>query len=398
MDSITLYTEEIDELSEAADELFAQAESFSFKKNSMAIIFVEEETDYEGLYAILSGKWKFPIMGCTAMAMFHGDRGYCDVGISVMLLTADDCEFSVGMTGELTKDNYNSEIASVYGRLKSALDGKEKLVITYGGMVTSEHNVGGDDLVNAISAQGENVPVYGGSAADNFNSKNIKVFCGDRVTGSGQVMALVAGNIHPRFVSINSIEKKGSYAYEVTRSDGNRVFRLGQDSFVGTLRRENMATDKPDVFVDYLLTPFIVSISKPNGDKVEAARSLSVLNMEDGSGSFLGAVPEGAVLNIGIVRREDVQKTVGKAMDEILSKMKETGQEYKTMLCTTCCARFLALGGNVSAETDSFKGFIPPSISLMGMYSNGEYCPARGNVTGEEYNMFHNFTFSVLAF
>lgn len=398
MDSITLYTEEIDDLNEAATELFAQAEPFALKKNTMAILFVEEETDYEKLYAILSERWKFPMMGCTVMAMFHGDRGYRDVGISVMLLTADDCEFSVGMTGELTKDNYKDEIASVYGSLKSALSGPEKLIITYGGMVTSEHNVGGDDLVKAISAQGERVPVFGGSAADNFNSKNIKVFCGDRVTGSGQVMALIAGNIHPRFISVNSIEKKSSYAYEVTKSDGNRVFRLGEDSFIGILRRENMGTEKSDVFVDYLLTPFIVSISEPNGDKVEAARSLSLLNMEDGSGSFLGAVPENALLSIGIVRREDVQNSAGKAMNVILSKIKEAGQEYRTMLCTTCCARFLALGGNVSAETDSFRDLIPPSISLMGMYSNGEYCPVKGNVTGEEYNMFHNFTFSILAF
>jgi hypothetical protein len=92
-----------------------------------------------------------------------------------------------------------------------------------------------------------------------------------------------------------------------------------------------------------------------------------------------------------------VQRSVGKALDVILKKIKESNHDYHTMLCTTCCARFLALGGNVTAETDSFKGILPPSVSLMGMYSNGEYCPVTSKATGKEYNMFHNFSFTILA-
>ena len=166
---------------------------------------------------------------------------------------------------------------------------------------------------------------------------------------------------------------------------------------IEALKRENMETVKTNVMADYLLSPFTVTIPQQDGDMVEAARSLSVLNHEDGSGFFLGTVPEGSVLSIGIVSRPEVQRSVGRALDVILKKMKASGNEYHTMLCTTCCARFLALGGNVTAETDSFKGIIPPSVSLMGMYSNGEYCPVTGNVTGREYNMFHNFTFTILA-
>ncbi len=398
MDSTTLYTEEIDDLEESAADLFAQAESFAFKKNTLAIIFMEEETDYEGLYALLKERWKFPVMGCTGMASFTGKEGYCDMGISVMLLTADDCVFSVGMTGELDIANYKARLAAKYKELNAALPEKEKLIISFGGMVTSEETVGGDDLVDTISSLSGGVPVYGGTAADGFTSKNIKVCCNGSVTKNGQVMALVSGNINPRFVYVNSIENKSSFSYQVTEARGNQVFRLGLGSFVETLERENMESEKTDVLGDYILSPFILTVTKDTGDSLEVARSLSVLNRQNGSGSFLGAVPEGSVLGIGVISRADVQKAVGLALEGMRKKLEDGGGECKTILCVTCCARFLALAGNKTAEADALKERLPPSFSLMGMYSYGEYCPVTGNVTGKNYNMFHNFTFTMMAF
>ncbi len=75
MDSIVLYTEEIDDLQEAVHDLFEQAKDFPLKKNSLAILFAEEDTDYPELYQFLSDKWKFPVIGCTAMAMLLGKQG-----------------------------------------------------------------------------------------------------------------------------------------------------------------------------------------------------------------------------------------------------------------------------------------------------------------------------------
>ena len=398
MDSITLYTEEIDNLNEAAAELFAQAESFIFKKNSMGIIFTEEDTDYKELYTLLAKRWNFPIMGCTAMAMFLGNKGYCDIGISMLLLTADDCAFSVGMTGEINKDNYKELLTSKYKELAAALPDKPKLILSYAGMYMDGRNVGGDDRVDTLSELGEGIPVYGGTAADSFNTNNIRVLYNGESTASGQVMALISGNISPKFICINSIENKRIFSYDVSKSCGNQVFSIGNQSFIDILRKEEMSVAKTNVFSDFLLSPFIVTLEKDGGDKVEAARSLSMLDYESGSGFFLGTVPEGSMLSIGIVNKTDVEKSVGLAIDGILKKMKESEQEFHTMLCTTCCARFLALAGNATAEVDSLDGHIPPSISLMGMYSNGEYCPVTGNVTGKEYNMFHNFTFTIMVF
>jgi hypothetical protein len=396
MDSITLYTEEIDDLNEGVEELISQTDGFEFKKNSMALIFVEEDTEYEELYDLLSKKWDFPIVGCTAMAMFTGSEGYCPMGISVMILSADDCEFAVGMTDELDRDNYKEEITRVYRQAESSLSSEVKLILSYGGMVTEERHVAGDEIVSMMNELGGGVPVYGGTASDGFSFARFKVLCGRESTHNGQAMVLIAGNIDPKFICVNSVENKAYFSYEITESNRNVVNRLGNATFVDTLRKEGMETDKTDVLGDYILSPFIVTLDKGSGDKIEVARNLSVLNLDTGAGSFLGVMPEGSVLSIGILNRDDVRLTVKQVFDRVRNELDED-KSRRTLICNSCCARFLALANNASAEADTYMGRLPDDVSFMGYYAYGEYCPMQGSKTGRLYNTFHNFTFTIMA-
>ena len=396
MDSIVCYTEEIDDLEEAVSELVEQTEGFDFKSESLGIVFAEEDTEFPELYEVLSRTWDFPIIGCTGMSLLLGEQGYCQSGISLMILTADDCHFSAGMTPELNYDNYKQEIKTCYDRLAAEHDSEIKLIISYGGMTVTQGNVASDDLVYAISDASGGIPVYGGTAADGFSFNGFRVFCNGDVTSNGQVMALVSGNIDPKFVVINSIKNRASFTYEVSEAKNNTVYRLGHGTFLDALRRENMEADKTDVLGIYILSPFVMEIEKEDGDSVEVARNLNTLNQEDGSGSFLGVVPEGAVLNIGIINRTDVKDSVEKAFEVILDEIRDD-EKYHTLLCTSCGARFMALASDFTAEAETYKGRIPEGVSLMGLYTYGEYCPVTGNKTGREYNMFHNFTFTILA-
>ena len=396
MRSITAYTEEIDDLNEAVAELFSQTEGFEFGKNSLAIIFAEADTEYEQLYALLRDKWDFPVIGCTAMAMFTGKEGYCSMGISVMLLTADDCEFAVGLTKELYKENYEKEIAGVYGKLKESLSSRPKLILSYAGMVTDEEHVPGDGLVDALDRAGGGIPVYGAAASDGFTFTDFRAFCNEKVTKDGLVLALVSGNIDPKVVCVNSIENKASFSYEITESKSNLICRLGNSTFVDVLKKEGMEAEKTEVLGDYILSPFMVTVNKGE-DNVEVARNLSMLNHETGAGSFLGVMPEGATLSIGLLNRSDVQDSVGKAFDEMFKMLDAPDNTCHTLICTSCVARFLALASHTSAEAETYMERLPEGVSLAGIYGYGEYCPVCGCKTGKEYNMFHNFTFTILA-
>ena len=74
MESIVVYTEEIDDLEYAARELVSGAEDFAFRKNTLGILFAEDETEFEELYGILSESWSFPIIGCSGMALMTAEN------------------------------------------------------------------------------------------------------------------------------------------------------------------------------------------------------------------------------------------------------------------------------------------------------------------------------------
>ena len=397
MISKVLYTEEIDDLDEAVRELFEQAEGFKFRENSLGVLITEEETDYPELYARISQKWDFPIIGCTTTAMINSSTGYCDSGISLMIMSADDCRFAVGAARTLRKENYLDEISRAYRPLSDSLNNEEKLIISYGVFLSSE-DVSGDDLVRALDIAGKGVPVFGGLASDSFNYVNNRVFYNGEVLDNGQVFALVAGNIEPKCITVNSIENRANFSYEITKSGVNRIFKLGDYSFTDVLRKEQLLTgDKTEVMGDYLLSPFVVTIEQNDGEKIEVARNLFELNHKDGSGIFLGAMPEGSDLGIGIINREDVQASVEEAIERLIDKVSRSDLKYSTVLCTTCVARFLALASNIKAEANACCDRLQQDVSMVGMYAYGEFCPVTGRETGRDYNMFHNCTFTIVA-
>ncbi len=397
MDSIVLHTEEIDDLREGVGELLAQAGAFPLKKNSLALMFAEEETNYPELYSLLREQWDFPIVGCTTMGML-GREGFYGIGIFILLLTSDDCFFSAGMTPDLNESDYKAKIAETYRSLSSALPSPAKLILTYGGMFPAEKHLGGDDVVDAISeAAGKDIPVFGGLASDGFNFSGFRIFCEGKSVQTGQLLILVSGAVEPKFVTINSVENRATFSYEVTKSSHNQVERLGTGTFLEALKHEDMALDKTDVLGDYLLSPFVLTATREDGDSVEVARILSVLDQKTGTGTFLGGIPEGSILGVGIINRTDVQKSVRKAFDVILDEVAASKGKYKTLLCHSCSARFLALASDTREETNAYRGRLPEGISLVGMYAYGEFCPMKGNKTGEQHNLFHNFTFTIMA-
>ena len=398
MDSIVAYTDEIDDLEEAAKEIFSQTAGFEFKKNSLAIVMAEDETDYPELYRLLSVRWSFPVIGCTALSLILGEQGYCGTGISVMILSADDCKFEAGVTDALSTDNYAGMIRSHYERTQTKLGEEVKLIISYGVIVTQEDNVSGDDVVMTLDKVSGHKPIFGGLASDGFNFTESRVFFNDKVVKNGLVFALVSGNIKPIWICRNSITNKANFSYEITKSEGNQVFRLGGGSFIETMKKAQFQVDKTNVMGDYLLSPFVVTITQPDGETVEVSRNLSVLNHEKGSGIFLGGMPERSYLGIGIISRDDVQNSVNDALETIVREINSDSEyKYKTFLCVTCAARFLALASNLKAEGETCRDHLPEGVSLQGMYAYGEFCPVKGKTTGKDYNMFNNFTFAILA-
>lgn len=392
--SKVLYTEEMDDAADAAEELFEQAEGFEFQKNTVGILFANKEVEYEELYAELSAKWSFPIAGATAIGMFAGKEGYRKSGISLMLCTSDDCSFAVGMTEQFGPDNYAEEIAKTYRELAARLpEGeKEKLILTYLGKVGAV----GDDVIRVIEEAGSEALIYGGLASDEFVFQDFRVYCNGREEMQAQVMVLISGDISPKYNCVTSISDKTKFSYEVTKAEGNQVFELEGTSFIDVLRKADLEADKDQVIADFVLSPFVATLKK-KGASVEVSRNLTFLNHENGAGIFLGGVPEGSSLEIGLLNRSDIHDSVKNSFAEFMAGVDDDGVERNTVICTSCAARYLAVGGGINGSNGNFWESIPDGKELVGMYSFGEFAPVDADdVKG--VNLFHNSTFTVLTF
>ena len=397
MRSKVFFTEEMDDVEAAAEDIFDQAKDFVFAKNTMALLFIRDEMDYDMLLDLLRSKWSFPVIGTTTLGLFAGSYGYKKEGMSIMLMTADDVSFAVGMTGDLDGDNYMSEIKGLHDRLVAKLpcDEEEKLILCYSGQ---NRNVNGDNIIAALDAAAPKVPVYGGLASDTFSfihsRIHSRVFCNDRMGTSVQAMAVISGNIHPLYTSITSVSGKTKFSYEVTKSEGNIVFELEGIPFRNALKKAGLEADKTEVIADYILSPF-VSVLNKDGTTIEVLRDLSFLDHDKNFGVFLGGIEEGSSLEIGLLNRKDVHDTVRVSFKRFLDRCSTDGIERNTIFCTSCAARYLAIGGAVDSQNINFWDELPDDKELIGMYSYGEYCPVdTKDKTG--INIFHNSTFTMM--
>jgi hypothetical protein len=314
-----------------------------------------------------------------------------------MILTADDCEFSTEVAHSLDRGNYREEIKKTYDLAAERLKDKPRLIITYGARSVSHGMVGGDPIIKYIDELGEGIPIYGGDASDNYVFDEYKIYYNDKAYHKGQLIMLVSGNINPVFAYSDSAGKKAPFSYEITKAEENIVYKVGDRTFAKAMELAGFDVSKGDLKRDYSMTPFTYIETKDNGDRISVARGLSNVDSKTEAGIFLGSMPEGASLSIGLFTRENVAKSVENVFKCIIEEEKKRGVKFGTILITSCSGRSLALAKDSAIEVPLFKHFIREGTGVAGMYAYGEYCPTKGDKTGKEYNMFHNYTFTIMA-
>ena len=395
MKSISAYTEEIDDLEAAAEELTEKVSELSLKKNTVGIFYADVDTDFQELYDNLRQKVSYPIVGVSALAMLQSNVGYATTGITFLVLTADDCEFTIGISEDITKENLTEQVRETYRKTAKRQSEKEKLIMLFATKVLTKQ---GDDFSEILTEESGGVPIYGAMASDALTFDRYRVFYNGEEKTAGAVIILISGNIKPLFRYEFSVSEETALRDEVCGSTEGLVSKMGEKGFVSALEEVGLSSDKTDVIVDYITSPFIATVKTEDGEKVRVLRNLTRLFHDTDKGMFLGGIPEGSTLSVSLVNRDDVQKSIEKALEKITKSIRQhTEYEYSTLLCSSCSARYLALGTNAAAEGKAFEDKIPNNMELAGIYSYGEFCPAQGEKTDKQYNVFQNSTFTIMA-
>lgn len=394
MRSLAVYTEEMDDLQAGIQELKDKLKDFKLDKNSMGILFAHADTDFQELANALQDEFGFPILGASAMSMFTESNGYVTEGISLHVFTADDCTFVAGVTSEMNPDNYKAQIKSTYQRLAEELGEKPKIILTY---AVKDAAVGGDEYVNLLDEASGGVPIFGGFSSDNFLFTECRIMVNREVRSAGMGMILIGGNIKPVLKSRFSVETT-DLGEVVTEVRGNTVYKLGDRTLVDVVREAGVDLDSDDLLSKFVGSPFLVTYKKANGDEIQVMRHLAAINKADGSGSFLGNIPKGAVVRLAMFGRKDVSKSVSEAIrSAVVDVSNEKDYIYSSAIITSCASRLMTFTNDVMDEAKGYANIIPHDIRFSGMYSFGEFCPMEAQNSNNSHNCFHNTTFTFIV-
>lgn len=394
MRSFEAFTKEIDDLNAAVSELKSQIDTSLFLKNTCGIIFSGFEVNAEILLKELKAAFDFPFFGCSGIGMIS-TNGYSQTSIILLVLTADDVEFSIGLTDKINGPDDIIKFAETYQILKSKISGKDKLIFTYVPWFT---NIVFDEIVFALDKASDKVPVYGGIASDGWSFDSTFVFTNNEVSSQKGVIMVVSGNVNPIFTIEQSTTLTTNLHKIVTKAEGTVVYELDGKPVTDFIRDMGLITHKSNVILDYLGTPFLASQKTYDGDEIDTTRCLAVIDHENKCCTYIGIIEVGSELNMVLISKEDIEKSVQNAFDDILEKIKSSDDyKYSTIICSSCAARYCLLVADKNAEGRAYEGKLPEGVNVLGNYIYGEFCPTHGKHTGKLYNALSNETFTILA-
>jgi hypothetical protein len=400
--STTAVTYELDDIASGTDELARiTKENLKLAGNSFGLMFCDSDVDHAKFASELARKLGVPIVGYSATAMLCDGEGLCDTAAVLTTVTSDDVNFSIATSEPLTADNIAAQIASTYERAKASLDGEPKLVLAFPPYLLG---IMLDIYPRELERVSGGLPIFGGLPAHDGVHGSTAVYCGDSAAGDRLTLLLMSGDVRPVMTVKNSLGALANLKRTVTEAKGSVVYRVGDESFVEFLRRFGLDVEKlanPDEkAISFTTYPLLIEkTGGENPDGIPVVRTLHGVDLEKGSGTAIGEVPQGSVISVGILQSKDIEKSSSDSIEDLLEKMsvgEAEGYKYSAVFAVSCVARYYVMADKNTLEADVLREKLPKDLSMSGYYSFGEICPTSVR-SGKAANAAHNESLVLLA-
>ncbi|MCL2826248.1 MAG: FIST C-terminal domain-containing protein [Eggerthellaceae bacterium] len=399
MRSATALTREIDDPESAAEELAAKVkEGLVLERSSVGIVYGDADVDAAALGGCLHEELGFDIVGLTTMAIIERKEGYCDMGCVLAALTGDDVDFAIGTAEGLSPENYRGRIEAAYTAARATLPQDPKLIILFAPYIV---DITSENYVEVLDEASGHVPVFGGVATDHYDLRYQKTFLNGTAFDDGLLFILVSGNIKPVFAMKHDFSGKVDRKGIITKSSGNLVEQVGDQTFKEWLEEMMPIPDEDEVVFHFQSTPFVMELPDYDASEQPVVRALITIDHATGAGGFLSKMPEGSRLFINILQRDNLVASCKGALEQLKEEMEGNPEyRYSLLIASTCNARHLLMGDTKELETDIVieeMADASPDFNAIGFYSFGEICPTLCGDGLETKNRFHNVSFALCA-
>lgn len=360
------------------------------KKANLIIVFSTVAYDQKKmLQGVRSFSKDVPLVGCSDFGEITTE-GPASKHVAVMALNTDKIEWTIGIGKGTDKDSFKAG-AEVAKKVQK----KAKRPLSLFIMLLDGLSENGAAAVRGVQkVLGENFPIMGGSAGDDFMFKKTYEYYDDQVLTNAVVGIGLSGKFsfgvgvrhgwEPIGLPMKVTKAKGGKLIEVNNRPALSIY----EDYFGKKAKELIKEPIAKMAYTY-----------PLGMSVEGSPELLIRDVvianEKGEITCAAEIPQGSEIRLMLGDREKAIQAAREAAEGARSQLK--GAKPKAIFVFNCVARHKLLGARIGEEIAAIQDVLGKSVPLTGFYTYGEQAPLAGILGPECRSEFHNETMTLLV-
>ena len=313
-----------------------------------------------------------PGIGCSDAGEIT-NAGPSEKSVAIMAIKSDQIRFVNGMGLDI-KTDARAAGASVAREIKDKSIESLRAFIMLPDVLTGN---GADIVRGVLDVLGENFPVVGGAAGDDFLfQKTYEYRDNEAVSGAVAGVGLsgkfsfAMGVRHgwvPIGVPMKVTKSKGAVLYELDHKPAVSIYEDYFGTQADVLRREPLAR---------LAITYPLGIKVPDLEEYLIRDAITV----DDAGAITCAaeIPEGSEIRLMIGSKEKAIEAAQDAAHHMMKDFELQQQTPKLILMFNCIAREKLFAQKAKDEIDAIMEIVGHNVPLLGFYTYGEQAPMGG--------------------
>jgi len=330
-----------------------------------------------------------PLCGCSAEGVIvQADQDESNFSLAVLAISSDEMTFQNGIGMGMSADATGLGRA-IAGAIRPDLLADARALFVFPDGVSVDFDGFRLGIEEALDLD-RVLPLFGGSASDNWVWEQTWQYCDDEVESDGVAWALLSGDVRLATAVNHGCVSLG-VEHEITRCEGTRVHELDGRPALEVLHEYMTPEEMEDWAMVVINMPMAVQAP---GDATGDDRYLIrvVLSKDDVSGSVTLPTRVEAGTRIWMARRdyEQVVTGVGRLVTDLTRQL--DGEQPKLVLQFECAGRCKSfVRDEIKSELQRQLHDQLPPAAWFGFYTYGGIEPLAAR------NCFHNYASVVAA-
>ena len=389
MRACVVHSQDVDSVDAVAELIAGAKVALGASLPRVAMLFAGIDHDFAIVLEQINAQWPgISLIGCTTDGEMSSQILFAEDSLALVLLSGDDFHAVSGVARSVSTDvagsirgSANDAIQRLAGR-----GGAPSLCITMPDGLT----VSGSAALDALrAALGDAVPIFGGTAGDQWRFKGTRQFHGTEVLQDSVPFLLFDEGVVFSFgvdTGWRPIGREG----RVTEVDGH-VVRAIDGRPATEFYREFLGNADITQLTEY---PLAVTADDGRGANSYYLRAPGRTDEAAGCIHFLGDVPDGARVHITTTNRDQILDATRTSFQHALDDFPNAsggGGKPALALCISCAGRKQILGSRTQEEARIVNELLA-GVPAVGFYGYGEIA----RLAKDGISHYHNETFTTL--